>query len=76
LPAFASQRNIVLLTLLGAAAEQDNDPFSVFSEVNPVAWAEIDAAFKDPAADSLYIREISQSQTIKGRCYPARCLGI
>jgi hypothetical protein len=53
MPAFDSQRNVFLLPLLGAAAEQNDDSLSVFSEIDPVAWTEINADFKDPAADAL-----------------------
>jgi len=76
LPAFACQRNVVLLLLLRATAKQNDNPFPVFSEVNPVAWAKVDAVFKDSAADTLHIREIPQSQAIKGGRYTACGLGI
>src|ERR1035437_5693237 len=76
MPAFDSQRNVFLLPLLGAAAEQNDDSLSVFSEIDPVAWTEINADFKDPAADSLHIREVSQAQPVECGGHSPRRLGV
>jgi hypothetical protein len=76
MPVFDSQRNVILLTLFRAAAEQDDDSLSVFSEIDPVAWTEIYADFKDPAADSLHIREVSQAQPIECGGHSPRRFGV
>src|ERR1035437_9794317 len=76
MPAFDSQRNVFLLPLLRAAAEQDDDSLSVFSEIDPVAWTEINADFKDPAAASLQMREASHGQPGEGGGHSPRRLGV
>src|ERR1039458_8452121 len=76
MPAFDSQRNVFLLPLLRAAAEQNDDSLSVFAKVNPVAWTEINTVFKDPAADSLHIREVSQAQPVECGGHSPRRLGV
>jgi hypothetical protein len=80
LPAFTGQCDIVLLVLLRTAAKQNDYSFAVFPEVHPVSnsvsGAEVDPAFKDPAADALHIREVSQSQLVEGSGNPARRLGV
>src|ERR1035437_497959 len=76
MPAFDSQRNVFLLPLLGAAAEQNDDSLSVFSEIDPVAWTEINADFKDPAADALHIREVSQAQPVECGGHSPRRFGV
>jgi len=40
-------RNVQLLSLLRAAAEQDDQPLAILAEVNSIAWAEIDLTFED-----------------------------
>jgi hypothetical protein len=76
MPTFDSQRYVFLLPLLGATAEQNDDSFSVFAKVNPVAWTEINADFKDPAADALHIREVSQAQPVECSGHSPRRLGV
>jgi hypothetical protein len=76
MPAFDSQRNVFLLPLLGAAAEQNDDSLPVFAKVNPVAWAEINADFKDPVANALHIREVSQAKPIECGGHSPRRLGV
>jgi hypothetical protein len=76
MPAFDSQRYVFLLPLLGATAEQNDDSLSVFSEIDPVAWTEINAAFKDPAADSLHIREVSQAHPVECGGHSPRRFGV
>src|ERR1035441_2977181 len=76
MPAFDSQRNVFLLPLLGAAAEQNDDPLSVFSEIDPVAWTEINADFTERDSDALHIREVSQAQPIECGGHSPRRLGV
>jgi hypothetical protein len=48
-------QDILLLALLGTAAEQDDQSFSVPSEVDPVAGTEVDSAFMNGGTDTLGI---------------------
>jgi hypothetical protein len=47
---------VILLPLLGPAAEQDHQKLAVSAEVNPIPRAEIDPAFVDAKSDSLDVR--------------------
>lgn len=47
------------LALLGAAAEQDHDGRTVFSEIHAQAGAEVDPRFEHPAADALHTGEVA-----------------
>jgi hypothetical protein len=57
--------NVFLPLLLTAAPEKNNDDRASPSEVNPLAWTEIDAKFADSFTYAFYIRRIAQRQTLK-----------
>jgi hypothetical protein len=46
-PAFLRRRDILLLPLLGTAANQNDDAVTVLAKVGAVAWAEVDLVFED-----------------------------
>jgi hypothetical protein len=52
----------VLLTLLGAAAKQNNQPLTIFSEINPVARTKIYPQLEHTGTNTFNIRDIAQSE--------------
>jgi hypothetical protein len=49
----------VRLALLGAAAEQNNQPLAVLAEINPVARTEIDPQFEHTRTNTFDVRDIA-----------------
>jgi choline dehydrogenase-like flavoprotein len=52
-PAFLRRRNIPILALFRAAADQDHKTLSVSAKVDAVAWSKIDLVFEHAAAHAL-----------------------
>jgi hypothetical protein len=67
------QRDVLLLTLLDAAAEQNNQPLAVFAKINPVAGAEIDSQFKHTGTNTFNIRDITHGEPGYGGCHFRGC---
>jgi hypothetical protein len=63
-PAFQRCRNIPVLALLRAAADQDRKPLSVLAEVDAVAGAKINLVFENAATDTLDVRKIYCSSRV------------
>src|SRR2546425_1113693 len=64
--------DILLLPLLGAAAQQDDKALSVLAEVNSVARTKIDAALKHARTDTLDVREIALRQAGSTQLSPSQ----
>ncbi len=54
--------DIVLLALLSAAAEQNDQPPAILAEINPVGRTKIDPQFEHAGTDALDVRDIAQGQ--------------
>src|ERR1700733_12583449 len=61
-PKFLRPPNVALLTLLGAAREEDHQGFAVAPEINPVARSPIDPVFEHPLAHDLRVRCVALPQ--------------
>lgn len=57
----------MLLVLFRASPKQNDECLAVFAEIDSIARAEIDFAFKDTASDSFYSRPIGDTQLKEGR---------
>src|ERR1700683_2917252 len=58
-PVFFNDFDIVGLTLLGAATEQDDEGFAVLAEVNPIAWAPINFEFRNAVPRRFDVRKVT-----------------
>jgi len=59
--------DIVLLALLGAAAEQDDQPLAILAEIDPITGAECDPEFENAGTDAFDVREITQRKPGQSR---------
>src|SRR5438874_13303419 len=48
-PIVLGRINVPLLPLLCSARQQDHDRIAIASEINPVAWPEVDLVFQQPS---------------------------
>jgi hypothetical protein len=62
-PAFLRRRDVLLLPFLRAAANQNHKALAILAEIDSVARAEIDLAFKNAGTDARYLREIALFHT-------------
>ena len=60
LPAQLCCCDVILLTLFGAAAQQDHQLRAVFAEVNAIAFAKVDLQFENARANAFGIRCIAK----------------
>ncbi len=68
--------DILLLALLGATAEQDDESFSVLAKINPVAGAKIYALLEDTARDALGVGKVAMLHADHGCGHLGRRAGI
>ena len=61
LPVGQRGSDIALLAILGASSEQNHQSLTVFAEVNPITWSEVDLVLKHTGTDALHVREIAAS---------------
>jgi hypothetical protein len=50
--------DIVLLALLRASTEENDNEFTLFGEIDAITWAEIDFALLDPSTNAFGVGEI------------------
>ena len=65
---FFNDFDIVGLTLLGAATEQDDEGFAVLAEVNPIAWAPINFEFRNAVPRRFDVRKVTSCDLFQSRC--------
>ena len=75
-PALLHRLNGLLLALLGAAAKQNYQAITVFAEIDPVAWSNIDFPFKYACPDAVHVRPVACRELIQCRRNLCRCNGI
>jgi hypothetical protein len=61
--------DILLLTLLGSASEQDYQALSIASKVDAIAGAPVDASLKHPATHRFHFRQIALRDPFQRRSY-------
>ena len=59
LPPCDCRLDIFLLTLLGTAAKQQNQTFTILAKVDPVTGAEIQLVFEYAGPKTLYVRKVA-----------------
>jgi hypothetical protein len=57
-PTFLRRRDVLLLALLRAAGNQNHKALAILAEVDSVAGAEVDFAFKNAGTNACDLREI------------------
>ena len=65
-PTILSPFDVALLTLLGAAGQQNHQRVAVASKIDPVAWPPIDPVFEHPLAYAFCVREIALPEPDEG----------
>jgi hypothetical protein len=60
--------NIGGLTLLGTATKQDHENFAILAEVDPIARAPIDFAFRDATPGRFDVRKVTFCDLFQSRC--------
>jgi hypothetical protein len=68
--------DVLLLGLLGATTEEDDQFVTLLAEIDPVPWAEIYLIFRHTLSNGLYIREIPLFQTIERDGRLCGCLRV
>jgi hypothetical protein len=58
LPSVLRFRYILLLTLLTSAGEQNHQALSVFAQINPQSWPEIDSTLINSFANTLPLEKL------------------
>jgi hypothetical protein len=48
--------------VFSTAANEYDEAFTVFTEINTVAWSKIDSALEHPGTDAFHVREITLSE--------------
>ena len=64
---FSSDLNIRGLTLLGTATKQDHENFAILAEVDPIARAPIDFAFRDATPGGFDVRKVTFCDLFQSR---------
>src|SRR6476646_8585166 len=59
-PSFVRVSNVLVLTLLRSASEQDHDGVAIFAEIDPISWPKIDSVLEHAGTDALDVREVRQ----------------
>ncbi|MEH2582850.1 hypothetical protein V1281_004745 [Nitrobacteraceae bacterium AZCC 2161] len=52
--------DILLLEALRAPRQQNHETVAILTEVDPIAWSEIDPEFLDTCPDSLHVGEVAE----------------